>query len=135
MREITINWLAFAIAVIARMALGAVWYSPPLFVKPWLTASGLTEAQMKAGLPKALAVDLVGTLIMAFVLVHAVRYAGAQSLGEGAAVGFLNWLGFVAVTTLSQTMHEHRPLKLWLIGSGYQLVALLIMGAILAAWS
>jgi Protein of unknown function (DUF1761) len=135
MREITINWLAFAIAVIARMVLGAVWYSPPLFVKPWLAASGLSEAQMKAGLPKALAADLVGTLIMAFVLVHAIRYAGAQSLGEGAAVGFLNWLGFIAVTTLSQTMHEHRPLKLWLIGNGYQLVALLIMGAILAAWS
>ena len=39
-----------------------------------------------------------------------------------------------AVTTLSQTMHEHRPFKLWLISNGYQLVALLIMGAILAAW-
>jgi hypothetical protein len=134
MREIAINWLALIVAVIARMVLGAVWYSPPLFVKPWLAASGMSEAQMKAGLPKALAADLVGTIVMAFVLVHAVKYAGAQGIAQGAAVGFLNWLGFVAVTTLSATLHEHRPFKLWLISNGYQLVALLIMGAILAAW-
>jgi hypothetical protein len=134
MQEIAINWLALIVAVIARMVLGAVWFSPPLFVKPWLAVSGVSEAQMKAGMPKALTFDLVGTIVMAFVLVHAVKYAGAQGIAQGAAVGFLNWLGFVAVTTLSATLHEHRPFKLWLISNGYQLVALLIMGAILAAW-
>jgi hypothetical protein len=134
MQEIAVNWLALIVVVIARMVLGAVWYSPPLFVKPWLAASGINEAEMKAGLPRALVFDLVGTIIMTFVLVHAVKYAGAQGVVQGAVVGFWNWLGFVAVTSLSQTMHEHRPLKLWLIGNGYQLVALLIMGAILAAW-
>jgi len=134
MREIAINWLALVVVVLVRMALGAAWFSPPLFVKPWLAASGMSEAQMKAGMPKALTFDLVGTIVMAFVLVHAVKYAGAQGIAQGAAVGFLNWLGFVAVTTLSATLHEHRPFKLWLISNGYQLVALLIMGAILAAW-
>ena len=134
MQEIAVNWLALIVAVIARMVLGAVWYSPPLFVKPWLAESGISEADMKAGLPKALIFDLVGAIIMAFVLVHAVKYAGAQGVVQGAVVGFWNWLGFVAVTSWSQTMHEHRPFKLWLIGNGYQLVALLIMGAILAVW-
>jgi len=134
MHEIAINWLALVVAVLVRMALGAAWFSPPLFFKPWLAVSGVSEAEMKAGMPKALAVDLLGAVIMAFVLVHAVKYAGAQGIAQGAAVGFLNWLGFVAVTTLSATLHEHRPFKLWLISNGYQLVALLIMGAILAAW-
>lgn len=134
MQEIAVNWLALIVAVIARMVLGAVWYSPPLFVKPWLAASGISEAEMKAGLPKALVFDLVGSIIMTFVLVHAVKYAGAQGVVQGAAVGFWNWLGFVAVTSFSQTLHEHRPQKLWLISNGYQLVALLIMGAILAVW-
>lgn len=134
MQEIAVNWLALIVAVIARMVLGAVWYSPPLFVKPWLAESGISEAEMRAGLPKALIFDLVGAIIMTFVLVHAVKYAGAQGVVQGAVVGFWNWLGFVAVTSLGQTMHEHRPLKLWLIGNGYQLVALLVMGAILAVW-
>jgi hypothetical protein len=134
MQEIAINWLALVVVVLVRMALGAAWFSPPLFLKPWLAVSGVSEAEMKAGMPKALTFDLVGTIVMAFVLVHAVKYAGAQGIAQGAAVGFLNWLGFVAVTTLSATLHEHRPFKLWLISNGYQLVALVIMGAILAAW-
>jgi uncharacterized protein DUF1761 len=134
MQEISINWLALVLAVLAKMALGAVWFSPPLFLKPWLAAAGVSEAEMKERMPKALAVDLVGAVIMAFVLVHAVKYAGAQGVAQGAAVGFLNWLGFIAVATLSGTIHEHRPFQLWLIGNGYQLVSLIVMGAILAAW-
>jgi Protein of unknown function (DUF1761) len=134
MQEISTNWLALVLTVLAKMALGAVWFSPPLFLKPWLAAAGVSEAEMKERMPKALAVDLVGAVIMAFVLVHAVKYAGAQGVAQGAAVGFLNWLGFIAVATLSGTIHEHRPFKLWLIGNGYQLVSLIVMGAILAAW-
>jgi hypothetical protein len=134
MQEISINWLALIVAVLAKMALGAAWFSPPLFLKPWLAAAGVSEAEMKQRMPKALAVDFVGAVIMAFVFVHAVKYAGAQGVAQGAAIGFLNWLGFIAVATLSATIHEHRPFKLWLIGNGYQLVSLIVMGAILAAW-
>ena len=134
MHEITINWLALAVAVVARMVLGAIWYSPPVLLKSWLAVSGVSEPEMKAGMPRALGFDLVGSIVMAFVLVHAIKYAGAAGVASGAAVGFLNWLGFVAVATLSATLHEHRSLKLWLISSGFQLVALLVMGAILAVW-
>jgi len=134
MHEITINWLALVVVVVVRMGLGAIWYSPPVLLKPWLAVSGISEAEMKSGMPRALGFDLLGSILMAFVLVHAIKYAGAASIGSGAAVGFLNWLGFVAVTTLSATLHEHRSLRLWLISSGYQLVALIVMGAILAGW-
>jgi len=51
-------------------------------------------------LVKALIPDVIGSALMAFVLVHAVHYAGANGWGQGAAVGFFNWLGFVAVATL-----------------------------------
>ena len=47
MQEITINWLALILAVLLRMALGAVWFSPPLFLKPWLAVSGVSEAQIE----------------------------------------------------------------------------------------
>jgi len=89
---------------------------------------------MKEGLVKALIPDVIGSFLMAFVLVHAVHYAGAQSLGQGAAVGFFNWLGFVAVATLGAVTFEKRPLKLYLINNAYWLIALLIMGAIFAVW-
>lgn len=71
---------------------------------------------------------------MAFVLVHAVHYAGAVTLGTGAAVGFFNWLGFMGATTLAATFYEKKPLQLWAINNGYLLLILLTMGAILAVW-
>ena len=124
MQEFSINWFAILAAVIIKQAIGAFWYSPALFGPSWCKLAGVSEAEMKAGLVKALA----------FVLVHAVHYAGANGWGQGAAVGFFNWLGFVAVATLGSVTFEKRPLQLYLINNGYLLLALLIMGAVLAVW-
>ena len=71
---------------------------------------------------------------MAFVLVHAVHYAGATSAAQSAAVGFFNWLGFIAVTMFMTTLYEKRPFKLLLINNGFQLLSLLVMGALVAVW-
>ena len=134
MHTVPINYLPLAIAVIAKMILGALWYSPVLFLKPWMALAGVTEAQMKARMPKALVSDLVGTVIMAIVLAHAVAFAGAAGAAQGAVIGAVNWLGFIAVTTFAAMLYEHRPFKIWAINNGFQLVGLIIMGAILAGW-
>jgi hypothetical protein len=135
MQEFHINYLALLIATIAKMLVGMVWYSSPVFGKLWMTLVGCTPEQMKATMPKALLVDFISSYVMAFVLVHAVHYAGAISLPQGAVVGFFNWLGFIAAATLVSTVYEKRPVKLFLINNGYQLISLLIMGAIVAVWT
>ena len=62
-------------------------------------------------------------------------YAGARTFTLGAAVGFLNWLGFIMVEQLDAYAAEKKPLKLVAINSGNHLVGLVIAGAILAAWT
>jgi Protein of unknown function (DUF1761) len=135
MQEFPINWLALVVAAAARMVIGALWFAPFAFGRPWMELVGCTPEAMKAGMGKALAVDAIGSLVMAFVLVHAVHYAGAGGAGQGAAVGLFNWLGFIGVTTLAATVYEKRPLKLFFINNGFQLLALLVMGAIVAVWT
>jgi hypothetical protein len=134
MHSVPVNWWPVIVATLAKMVLGGVWYSPVLFVGEWQRMVGVSDAQMKAAMPKALVVDLVGSFVMAVVLVHAVHYAGAAGIGGGLAVGFFSWLGFVGFTTLSAVIYEQRPLKLFLINNGYLLLALLIMSAILGVW-
>jgi len=134
MREIPIHFLPLLVAAVARMVIGAAWYSPALFVKAWYRMSGVTEPQMKQGMAKALVVDFVGSLLMAFVLVHVIRYAGAATPLQGMAVGFFNWLGFVAVATIGAVTYERKPFMLFLLNDGYLLLSLLVMGAILAVW-
>ena len=132
MREIPIHFFAVLSAAAAKMAIGALWYSPALFLRPWLRMSGITEEQMKEGMGKALVVEFFGNLLMAFVLVHAIRYAGATTVPQGLAVGFFNWLGFVAVVTIGNVTYQRKPFKLFLLMNGYLLISLLVMGAILA---
>ena len=134
MQKFPINWFAILAAVIIKQAIDAFWYSPALFGPSWCKLADVSGAEMKAGLAKALIPDAIGSALMAFVLIHAVHYAGAQNWAQGAAVGFFNWLGFVAVVTLGSVTFEKRPLQLYLINNAYLLLALLLMGAVLAVW-
>ncbi len=134
MEPIAINLVALAVCVIFRFIVGGLWFSPLAFMKPWQAETGVGDEAMKARLPMALVWDLIGSILMAFVLAHAVRYAGASTLLTGAAVGALNWLGFVAVTTFARVSYEGASPRLFLISSGYNLVTLVIMGAILGQW-
>ena len=134
MQEFPINFLAVVVAAIVRMIVGMIWYSPILFGPAFLKLAGCSPEEMKARLPRAVVSDLVGSLIMAFILVHAVHYAGAQTVLTGIAVGLLNWLGFIAVTHFALVVYEKRPFRLFVINNGYQAIALAIMGAILAIW-
>ncbi|MGA2485597.1 MAG: DUF1761 domain-containing protein [Roseiarcus sp.] len=133
MQDVPLSW-AMLVAAIVRFVIGGVWFSPFAFAEPWRRLVGLSAEQMKATMPRAIAADVVASLLMAWVLAHAVVYAGATTLGTGVAVGFFNWLGFVAVIQFTTVLYEQRPLKLFVIQSGFNLLSLLLMGALLAAW-
>ena len=135
MQPVPIHAVPFLVAVVIKIVIGWVWYSPMVFLKQWQQLSGVTDEQMRGGMGKAIATWIVGALVMTFVLAHAVYYAGANTAMLGAAVGFVNWLGFIFVVQLDGWAADKRPFKLVAINSGSQLVSLLIMGAILAAWT
>ena len=136
MTAIPINWWAVIVAALLRMAVGSIWFSPVAFVKPWQQLTGVTPESMQRGLVKAIVVDLVLSLVMAFVLFHAVMYAtaSAPTLWTGAAVGLLNWLGFVVATHLPLWAYENRSFKLIAIGTGSNLVSIVLMGALFGLW-
>lgn len=132
--QIPINWWAVIVAAIIRMAVGTVWYSPALFVKPWQALTGVTPESMKAGLGKAIGIDVVLSLIMAFALANIVVASGITDWLNGAIAGFWVWLGFIATSFVGLWAYENRPLKLVAINAGSALVALILMGALLAVW-
>ena len=138
MPEVNINYWAVLVAAVANMALGALWYSPLLFAKPWIAAMGASDEEMeemKKRAPRAYILSFVAAFIMSFVLAHFVDYTRATTIAQGAQAGFWPWLGFVVTTGSAAVLFEGRPTKLWLINSGYYLVALLVMGVILAVWA
>jgi hypothetical protein len=128
------NFWAVLVSALFLWFLGAAWYSPALFVKPWMAALGIDPSGPKKGLAAGMISSLIGDLLVAFVLAHFILWSGAASLATGAFVGFLCWLGFFAATQFPQGIYEGRPGKLFLINGGYWLVGLVVAGGLLASW-
>ena len=136
MTMLAINWWPVIIAALLRMVVGSIWFSPAAFVKPWQALTGVTPESMQKGLAKAVIIDLILSLLLSFVLYHAVMYATGlkPTIWTGAAVGLVNWLGFVVATHLPLWAYENRPLKLIAIGAGSNLVSMVLMGMFFGLW-
>jgi len=135
MQELHLNYLAVLGAGAAKFFFGGIWFSKALFADPWRKMLGFKEQQMKKGMAEAMLLEFIGSVLMAFVLAHAIRYAQAQGVWQGMMVGFFNWLGFVATVTIGSVIFEKKPLGLFGIVNGFQLLSMLLMGAILVTWA
>ncbi len=130
------NWVAVIISAVIAMALGTFWYSPAGFGKQWMKLTGISRKKMngsKTNMPMIYGVQAVASIITAYVLSNIISFAGAMDIMSGAIVGFWVWLGFVATIMISSVLYEGKSLNLYWINASYQLVTLVLMGAVLAA--
>jgi Protein of unknown function (DUF1761) len=131
----SLNHLAIISSAVILWALGATWYSPALFAKPWMALLGIQpDPAKKKDLMGGMIASFIGDIVLALVLAHFVVWSGATTIGGGAFVGFLSWFGFIAAPNFAQGIYEGRPSKLFAINAGYWFVGLLIAGGLLAVW-
>lgn len=136
MASIDLNFFATITVAIIAYIIGALWYSPILFSKPWMKALGIKSKDLKKqdSKIKDYITQFIITLVMAFVLSIFVDFAIANTFFEGVFVGFLSWLGFVATTILGSMIWIKKPMTLFYIDAGHYLVTYCIMAGILAIW-
>ena len=96
MPEFQINYLAVGGAALATIFIGALWYSPLLFGDRWAKAHGYSEEQLKENFGRAFIVSLFCYVVMAFVLAVLISYTGVSTVPQGAFLGLLVWVGFLA---------------------------------------
>jgi hypothetical protein len=119
------------------MVIGFLWYGP-LFGKMWQKLSGISDADIKkagSNMPMLYGTMFLATLVTAYVLSHFQQAGGAMDMMDGAMIGFWAWLGFVATTMLTNVLFDKKPFNLYLLNAGYQLVSLVVMGALLVQFS
>ena len=140
-----LSWLAIAGSVAASFAIGSLWYGP-LFGKAWARALGFPDGMRpsQAEIIKGSLLNLLGALLMAYVLAHQVAvwrpssWHAGQDLADsqyGFLAAFFTWIGFIVPLLLNGVAFERKSWKLFGINGAYQLVSLLAMGLILACWS
>ena len=146
MPVVPMNYLAILACGVSSMIVGSLWYGP-LFGKPWSKLMGWTPEQMekmkkdpagKKKMMRSYGLMFVGSLVMAYVLQHALVFASTymkvEGVSAGLMTGFWNWLGFVVPVSLGTVLWDGKPWKLWCINAGHYLVSLSVMGLILALW-
>jgi hypothetical protein len=130
-----VSILAIILAVIANMAIGALWYSPVLFSNIWVNALGkkMEEIDPK-GAYVGYGLTTLGGIFTAVVLSLLINLLDTVTVLDGALFGFL--LGLIAAfRELSPTFFEGRNYTLFFISAGYHIVSLTFMGTIIAAFA
>ncbi|GAA3980781.1 DUF1761 domain-containing protein [Mucilaginibacter dorajii] len=128
-----INWAAVVVAALSAFLVGGIWYSPVMFQKSWMTASNLSQDELKTGnKAKIFGMTAVFSLVMAANLA-AFLATPTTNLSWGATAGSLAGIWtFASIAIVG--LFELKSWRWIFINGGYSLVSLTIMGAILGAW-
>jgi Protein of unknown function (DUF1761) len=132
-----IKYLAVLVAAIIHWVLGGVWYGV-LFKNKFIELIGWTPAQLQQmaeqSSGKELGIAFIMSLVLCYILAHFVQYTKSTTAMGGAQTAFWLWLGFIVTTNIAGVLFEQRSFGLYLINIGYQFVACVIAGVILAVW-
>jgi hypothetical protein len=132
MHGFDVNWLAVLAAAVARFAIGGLWFAPFAFGPAWGRLVRIDEGA-RDRMVRSMVVDFIAGFVLAWVMANLFQFLGLNRFVSGARVAFFLWLGFIAMPFLSSTMYEGRPLRLFAITAGFWLVAVVMMGGLLAA--
>lgn len=157
--ELPINPIAIPVAAIAALVIGFIWYNPKVFGNAWMKASGMTEEKIKSGNMAVifgfalLFAVLLASLLMQFTNhqwgafgmvggepetakesfeVFMADYGTAfRTFKHGALHGTLFGIFGALPIIGTNALFERKSAKYIFINSGYWIVTLAVMGAIL----
>lgn len=128
-----LNIPAVIVSAIAYFAIGALWYSPVLFAKPWLREMNLKPEEIQSS-PFVYITTFIAILIAVFILSVMVVLIDTNTILGGIFVGAIAGVGFVLTTTGINNLYAGRSLTLTLLTSGYHIAGFIVSGIILAKW-
>lgn len=132
-----ISPIGFILAVVASMAIGAVWYTA--LSQPWIRANGFNAKQISeieaGGGAGVYGIAALCHAVMAFVLSFVLYHTQNLTLAGGLATGLVCWIGFVVTTMSVNHRFQMKPWSLTIIDAGHYLLILLAQGALIGWFS
>ncbi len=133
-----INIWAVLLATLSSMLVGALWYSKPLFGRRWIELARVDESRMQSSAVGAYILTIFASFLTAAVLAGSVAIAqnfyGGSFFLNSLVTALILWIGFTAARFLTHDAFERRPAALTTLNLGYELVTILVMGAIIGAF-
>jgi len=129
-----VNIWAVMLAGFSYLILGALYYSPILFGKQWIKLNGFTDEDLKSNKPMWMIT--LFSFLSAFVASFLISMImGPNSSAQfGAIVGACIAIFWISMSKLISVLFENQPFKLFVLHAGFDLVAFMVMGAIVGYW-
>lgn len=156
-----INFLAILAAAASALVVGFIWYNPAVFGTAWMKAADMSKEKMEgANMAKIFIMTFIFAILLAMsIMPMVVHQMGAFSLTQGelgmlpSYESFMNEYAneyrtfkhgafhgviagiFVALPILgTNALFERKSAKYILINTGYWIVTMAVMGAIICGW-
>ena len=130
-----INWIATLAGAIGYFALGALWYSF-LFQKKWIKYTGvsMTDPNAKKGIGAIMFGSFIMMLVCSIAIAILVSRIGLSGWMSGLKVGLLTGVCFAFTSMAINMLYEMKPVGLYFINGGYQLLGNIIAAVVICLW-
>lgn len=135
-----INLLSSALAAVAGIIIGAIWFGPKTFFPLWWKFLGKNPSDQPGTDNMALifgsttVAAIIQSVVMSIVIGLAEQATGGMETVTGLAIGALMGVGFAATASVSHHLFGGFPIKAWILEAGQDIVSLAAMGAIIASF-
>lgn len=133
MEPLNVNIWTILACTLINVALGMVWYSPNVLGTLWAEEHGFNLTSLRPNFWNYLGAILVA-FVFNFVLNMMFHAFGIMGMANGITFGFFIWLGFIATTHFSGVLWAKKPFIVYFIDAGFQLLNLIVIGAIMGLW-
>ena len=133
-----INWIAVLAGAAIYFILGAAWYSPILFARPWQEAIGWDESRAQPQMnPLTYVVPAILYVLAGIATAMLAAATGTDTLGEGITLGLVTGVGYaLAMVGVEATFdpNKPKPVPWFLITTAYHLIGFVVLAVVIAVW-
>jgi hypothetical protein len=133
-----INYAAVAVATLAAIVVGSIWYVPKVFGARWKRLAEVRdpETSLQAVLPIIVSIAL--SFLLAWVLAGSIAIAwhfyGGGYLSSALVTGLTLWAGFTAGRLIVHDVFAGRPTQLTVLNIAHELLLVVVMSIIIGVW-
>ncbi len=128
-----VNIWAVIVCTVINIVLGMVWYSPKVLGTVWAKENNFDLSQLRPSFWSYFGA-LIVSFILCYVLNMMIHTFNVRGMGNGIALGFFIWLGFIATTHFSGVIWARKPFIVYFIDAGFTLLKLIVISAIMVTW-
>lgn len=128
------NYTALLVAAVVSFIIGMLWYSPMLFGKAYMKATGHHEGGNKGNMAMMMVLQFIFGLVQVRVLSWIFTTQTVVTMQHGLLTALMTWVGFVLITAWTAQLWDAKSshTAMW-ISTLCNLVCILVSASILVS--